>query len=61
MQRIIRPRRNRPARRQLLTGGTERRTALEISDELQMLGAQLSTGANLDLSTVYRFVSEGHA
>ncbi len=37
----------------LLTGGTERRTALEISDELQMLGAQLSTGANLDLSTVY--------
>jgi len=37
----------------LLTGGTARRTALEISDELQMLGAQLSTGANLDLSTVY--------
>ncbi len=37
----------------LLTGGTARRSALEISDELQMLGAQLSTGANLDLSTVY--------
>ncbi|MFL6415495.1 MAG: M16 family metallopeptidase [Bryobacteraceae bacterium] len=37
----------------LLTGGTRRRTALDISDELQMLGAQLSTGANLDLSTVY--------
>lgn len=37
----------------LLTGGTTRRSALDISDELQMLGAQLSTGANLDLSTVY--------
>ncbi len=37
----------------LLTGGTSRRTALEISDELQMLGAQLSTGANLDMSTAY--------
>ncbi len=37
----------------LLTGGTERRSALEISDELQMLGAQLSTGSNLDMSTVY--------
>src|SRR4051812_39425510 len=37
----------------LLTGGTARRSALEISDELQMLGAQLSTGANLDMSTAY--------
>ncbi len=37
----------------LLTGGTERRTALEISDELQGLGAQLSSGSNLDMSTVY--------
>jgi zinc protease len=38
----------------LLTGGgTARRTALEISDELQMLGAQLSSGCNLDMSTVY--------
>lgn len=37
----------------LLTGGTERRTALEISDELQMLGAQLNSGCNLDMSTVY--------
>ncbi len=37
----------------LLTGGTQRRTALEISDELQMLGAQLSAGCNLDMSTVY--------
>ncbi len=37
----------------LLTGGTERRSALEISEELQMLGAQLSTGSNLDMSTVY--------
>jgi zinc protease len=37
----------------LLTGGTARRTALEISDELQMLGAQLTSGCNLDMSTVY--------
>ena len=37
----------------LLTGGTHRRTALEISDELQMLGAQLTSGSNLDMSTVY--------
>jgi zinc protease len=37
----------------LLTGGTTRRNALEISDEVQMLGAQLSTGANLDMSTAY--------
>ncbi|MBV9503274.1 MAG: insulinase family protein [Acidobacteriaceae bacterium] len=37
----------------LLTGGTARRSALEISDELQALGAQLTSGCNLDLSTVY--------
>lgn len=37
----------------LLTGGTKRRTALEISEDLQMLGAQLTSGSNLDLSTVY--------
>ncbi len=37
----------------LLTGGTDRRSALEISDELQMLGAQLNSGCNLDMSTVY--------
>jgi zinc protease len=37
----------------LLSGGTARRTALEISDEIQMLGAQLSAGCNLDISTVY--------
>ncbi|MBV8552324.1 MAG: insulinase family protein [Acidobacteriaceae bacterium] len=37
----------------LLTGGTKRRTALEISDELQILGAQLTSGSNLDTSTVY--------
>ncbi len=37
----------------LLTGGTKRRSALEISDEVQMLGAQISSGCNLDLSTVY--------
>jgi zinc protease len=37
----------------LLTGGTTRRTALEISDELQMLGAQLSAGSNLDVTTVF--------
>jgi len=37
----------------LLTGGTKRRTALEISEEVQMLGAQLSTGCNLDMATVF--------
>ena len=37
----------------LITGGTKRRTALELSDEIQMLGAQLTSGSNLDLSTVY--------
>ncbi|MDQ2712430.1 MAG: insulinase family protein [Acidobacteriota bacterium] len=37
----------------LLTGGTGERTALEISDELQMLGAQLTSGCNLDTSTVF--------
>lgn len=37
----------------LLTGGSIRRTALEISDELQILGAQLNSGCNLDISTVY--------
>ncbi len=37
----------------LLTGGTSRRTALEISEEVQMLGAQLTTGCNLDMATVY--------
>jgi zinc protease len=37
----------------LLNGGTNRRTALEISDELQMLGAQLNSGCNLDMSTAY--------
>jgi len=37
----------------LLSGGTARRTALEISDELQMLGAQLTSGCNLDMATVF--------
>jgi zinc protease len=37
----------------LLTGGTKRRSALEISDELLTLGAQLNSGCNLDISTVY--------
>lgn len=37
----------------LLTGGTKTRTALEISDEIQNLGAQLNAGSNLDLSTVF--------
>jgi zinc protease len=37
----------------LLTGGTRRRTALEISEEAQTLGAQLNSGCHLDLSTVY--------
>ncbi|HSU33779.1 MAG TPA: pitrilysin family protein [Bryobacteraceae bacterium] len=37
----------------LLTSGTKRRSALEISDEVQMLGAQLTAGSNLDISTVF--------
>jgi zinc protease len=37
----------------MLTGGTKKRTALEISEDLQMLGAQLSSGCNLDMATVY--------
>jgi zinc protease len=36
----------------LITGGTARRSALQISEEVQSLGAQLSAGANLDLCTV---------
>jgi zinc protease len=37
----------------LLTAGTRRRNALEISDELQSLGASLSAACNLDLCSVY--------
>ncbi|MCU1291888.1 MAG: peptidase domain protein [Bryobacterales bacterium] len=37
----------------LLTGGTARRNALVISEELQSLGAQITAGSNLDISTVY--------
>ena len=37
----------------LLTCGTTKRTALDISDELQSLGAQLNSGCNLDTSTVF--------
>ena len=37
----------------LLTCGTKKRTALDISDELQMMGAQLNSGCNLDTSTVF--------
>jgi zinc protease len=36
----------------LLDGGTKTRTALQISDELAMLGAQLRANSNLDLTTV---------
>jgi zinc protease len=36
----------------LLTGGTKTRNALEISDQLAMLGAELRANSNLDLSTV---------
>ena len=36
----------------LLTGGTKTRTALEISDELALLGAQLNAFSNLDASIV---------
>lgn len=37
----------------LLDGGTQKRTALELSDQLQMLGAELNASSNLDLSTVH--------
>ncbi len=36
----------------ILDEGTESRSALEISEELSALGAELSTGSNLDLSSV---------
>jgi zinc protease len=36
----------------LLTGGTKSRTALQISDELGLLGAQLGAFSNLDVSIV---------
>ena len=36
----------------MLDEGTKRRTALQISDELALLGASLGTGSNLDASTV---------
>src|SRR5258708_9228817 len=36
----------------LLTGGTKTRSALEISDQLAMLGAELRANSNLDMSTV---------
>jgi zinc protease len=36
----------------MLDEGTKTRTALQISDELQLLGARLNTGSNLDISTV---------
>lgn len=37
---------------QMLDEGTKKRTALDISEELQMLGANLGSGANLDMATV---------
>ncbi|MBV9267502.1 MAG: insulinase family protein [Acidobacteriaceae bacterium] len=43
----------------LLTGGTSRRSALEISEEVQSIGAQLSAGCNLDLSSVYLSALKG--
>lgn len=36
----------------MLDEGTKKRTSLQISEELAMLGAKLSTGSNLDLSNV---------
>jgi zinc protease len=36
----------------LLDGGTKTRTALQISDQLKMLGAELRANSNLDLTTV---------
>lgn len=37
----------------LLSGGTSTRNALQIDEQLSMLGARLSAGSNLDLSTVH--------
>ncbi len=37
----------------LLTSGTDKYTALQISDEIQRLGAELEAGSGLDSSTVY--------
>jgi zinc protease len=37
----------------LLTSGTERRTALAISDEAQLLGANLGASSNLDFTTIF--------
>jgi len=37
----------------LLDGGTAKRTALQISEETDMLGAQLRASSNLDSSTVF--------
>jgi zinc protease len=37
----------------LLTGGTAKRNALEISDDLQSLGAQLRAYSDLDFTTVF--------
>jgi zinc protease len=36
----------------LLDGGTRTRTALQLSDQLALLGAQMSAGSNLDMSIV---------
>ena len=37
----------------MLDEGTKRRTALEISEELQLLGANLGSGSGLDTSSIY--------
>ena len=37
----------------LLTGGTKKRNALEISDQIQALGAQLSANSGLDSTVVF--------
>jgi len=37
----------------LLTGGTKTMNALQISDRQELLGAQISAGSNLDMSTVH--------
>jgi zinc protease len=37
----------------MLDEGTKTRTSLQISEELALLGAQLSSGSNLDMSTVF--------
>ncbi|MFQ6618442.1 MAG: M16 family metallopeptidase, partial [Fidelibacterota bacterium] len=45
---------------EMLDEGTEKRTALEIADELDFIGADLSTGSSWDASFVYLTTLKKH-